>query len=71
NGGIWEIVPKTATPADLTPGWMFLCILMFCLYPVYLWFGLVLGRILFGRKPWHLGLIGFAKAFEAESYRLE
>jgi hypothetical protein len=70
NGGIWDIVPKNATLNDITPGWMFLCILMFCLYPVYLWFGLVLGRMLFGRKPKHLGLLGFHKALEAESYRL-
>lgn len=71
NGGIWDILPKDATLADVPPGWMFLCIWMFALYPVYLWFGIMLGRLLFGRKPQHLGLIGFRKIFEAESYRLK
>ncbi|MBI4361926.1 MAG: hypothetical protein HY558_01995 [Euryarchaeota archaeon] len=71
NGGIWNIIPPTATYTTLPPGWMMASILMFTLYPAYLWAGIVLGRLLFGRKPWHLGILGATEMYDAENLRIK
>ncbi len=71
NGGLFDVVGKTATPGDLSPGWMFSCVFMFATYPGFMWVGVILGRIIFGRKPEHKGLIGIEKALDRENYSLE
>lgn len=71
NGGLLHILPKNATLADVPHGLMFTCIFMFVLYPAYLWLGVVLGRLLFGRKPQHLGMIRSKEIHDAENLRIK
>ncbi len=71
NGGLWRIIPRTAGTAAVPPGWMLASVFMFVLYPAYLWVGVVLGRLLFGRKPWHLGMLGAREMYNAENFRIK
>ncbi len=71
NGGLFDVVGKNVTPADLSSSWLFYCIFMFTIYPAFMWLGVVLGRVTFGRKPEHKGLIGIEEALDRENYSLE
>ncbi len=71
NGGLFDAFPKDIEVMDLPPSWQWFCIFQFVLYPGFLWTGVVLGRIIFGRKPEHKGLIGIEEALDRENYSLE
>ncbi len=51
NGIIFNIVAPGAYWGDISGWGMFACIIMFVLYPFWLWAGIVLGRKMFGSAP--------------------
>lgn len=52
NGFIFDFVSPGAPWTSLSSWAMFFCIIMFVLYPFWLWSGIALGRRAFGIYPW-------------------
>lgn len=66
NSGVLTLInpDKVKSVNDLSTGAKFLSWVLFLLYPLWLYLGVTLGHILFGRTEKHTGLIGALKQSE-------